>query len=193
MKYDKTYWDEQYSRGLTGWDVGYVCTPIKEYVDQLNDKSDKILIPGAGNSYEAEYLFKNGFTNVFILEFAEEPILNLLKRIPDFPESHIIKHDFFDYEDQFDLIIEHTFFSSLHPSTRSEYVNKAANLLKEKGKLVGILFGIDFGKSTPPFGGNEQIYRALFESKFSIKTIETSYNSIKPRANNELFIIFEKN
>lgn len=193
MKYDKIYWDEQYKKGHTGWDIGYVCTPIKEYIDQLTDKSLKILIPGAGNAYEADYLLKKGFTNVYVLDFADEPIQNLLNRIPEFPESNLIKQDFFDHEGQYDLILEYTFFSSLHPTTRSEYVKKTFELLKYKGKLTGILFAIDFGKSIPPFGGNEKIYRELFNPKFTIKKIATSYNSIKPRANNELFIIFEKN
>jgi len=193
MKYNKEYWDEQYKKGHTGWDVGYICTPVKDYVDQLNDKSIKILIPGAGNSYEAEYLFNSGFTNVFILEFADEPIHNFLKRLPNFPKSHIIKQDFFEYTGQFDLIIEHTFFSSLQPIIRVEYVDKVYDLLKKDGKLVGILFGIEFGNPTPPFGGSEKTYRKLFSSKFNIKRIATPYNSIKPRENNELFIIFEKN
>jgi hypothetical protein len=32
----------------------------------------------------------------------------------------------------------------------------------------------------------------LFENDFHIKTLETAYNSIKPRKENELFFIFEK-
>ncbi|MCB0465166.1 MAG: SAM-dependent methyltransferase, partial [Aequorivita sp.] len=64
MNFYETFWNHKYLSGETGWDIGYVSTPIKEYIDQLSDKNLKILIPGGGNSYEAEYLFESGFNNV---------------------------------------------------------------------------------------------------------------------------------
>ena len=54
--------------------------------------------------------------------------------------------------------------------------------------LVGILFQKELFKDHPPFGGNEKIYRKLFEPFFNIQKIETAYNSIEPRKNSELFI-----
>jgi hypothetical protein len=44
----------------TGWDLGQVSPPLKAYIDQLTDKNLRILIPGCGNSYEAEYLLEKG-------------------------------------------------------------------------------------------------------------------------------------
>ena len=41
---------------------------------QLTNKAAKILIPGAGNAYETEYLHQNGFTNVHILDFVLDPL-----------------------------------------------------------------------------------------------------------------------
>jgi len=55
------YWENRYQNQQTGWDIGEISSPLKAYIDQLEDKSIKILIPGAGNAYEAEYLFLNGF------------------------------------------------------------------------------------------------------------------------------------
>lgn len=187
MSYTKQYWNKQYSENKTGWDIGHISTPIKEYIDQLTDKSLKILIPGAGNSYEGEYLHRNGFTNVYLLEFSDKPIANFLERVPNFPLNHIIQADFFTFNEKYDLIIEQTFFSSLKPENRLEYVNKIHDLLKTKGLLVGLLFGVDFNNDFPPFGGNKSIYTKLFSKKFEIKTLETAYNSIKPRKGSELF------
>ena len=56
MLINKNFWDTQYKEGNTGWDVGSITTPLKAYFEQLTDKSLAILIPGAGNAYEAEYL-----------------------------------------------------------------------------------------------------------------------------------------
>ena len=53
----KNYWTNRYSKAKTGWDIGYPSTPLKTYFDQLENKDLRILIPGAGNAYEAEYLF----------------------------------------------------------------------------------------------------------------------------------------
>lgn len=188
----KEYWQKQYQDGKTGWNIGYISTPLKEYFDQLTDKNLKILIPGAGNAYEAEYLFQNGFCNIYVLDIAEEPLQNLKQRFPDFPESHLIETDFFTHSDTYDLIIEQTFFSAIPPENRSLYVKKVHQLLKEDGKLVGLLFDRDFNNPFPPFGGNKMIYKPLFEKYFYFKVFEKAYNSIKPRAHNELFIIFEK-
>jgi hypothetical protein len=84
--------------------------------------------------------------------------------------------------------LEQTFFCALEPSLREEYVNKMVQLLKPGGKLVGLLFNIPLNNDKPPFGGNREEYLALFKEKFKIETLETAYNSIPQRAENELFI-----
>ena len=38
----------------------------------------------------------------------------------------------------------------------------------------------------------KETYLELIKDKFSVKTFEVAYNSIKPRAERELFFIFEK-
>lgn len=48
---DQEYWDKQYTSDATGWDLGTVSPPIKEYIDTLKEKNSNILIPGCGNSY----------------------------------------------------------------------------------------------------------------------------------------------
>ena len=63
--FSNEFWTQRYEQNQTGWDIGEISRPLKEYIDQLEDKNLKILIPGAGNAYEAEYLFKQGFTSYF--------------------------------------------------------------------------------------------------------------------------------
>jgi thiopurine S-methyltransferase len=190
---NKEYWDEKYALNITGWNIGYISTPIKTYIDQLSNKNLKILIPGAGNSYEAEYLWTKGFKNLFVLDIAKQPLINLKERVPDFPESHLIHKDFFDLEDTYDLIIEQTFFCALDPKLRQDYAIKMSNLLSKKGKLVGLLFDFELTQVGPPFGGDKEEYLEYFNKLFKIKAFDRAYNSIKPRMNRELFFIFEKN
>lgn len=183
------YWSSRYNNKLTGWDVGEVATPLKEYIDQLQNKNISILIPGAGNSHEAEYLHTQGFTNVTVCDLSQLPLDNLSKRCPSFPKEKLIKGDFFDISGSFDLILEQTFFCAISPDLRKSYIDKMSSLLKPEGKLVGLLFDVKFPFQGPPFGGTKEEYLSLFESNFDMQTIEECHNSIEPRKGNELFII----
>ncbi len=192
MPLTEEYWNERYINNEFQWDAGAVTTPLKTYFDQLKDKSISILIPGAGNAHEAEYLHQNGFKNVFVLDFAEEPLKNLSKRCPDFPKQHLIKSDFFLHNGQYDLIIEQTFFCAIDVSLRSKYAKHMHELLKPNGKLVGLLFTTVINPEGPPFGGSKEEYENYFTPYFTYHTFEPCYNSIKPREGRELFINFIK-
>ncbi|GAA4318888.1 methyltransferase domain-containing protein [Pontixanthobacter gangjinensis] len=186
------FWSNRYKEGNTGWDIGHISTPLKQYIDQIEDKELRILIPGAGNSYEAEYLFKNGFSNVFVCDIAREPLENLKKRIPEFPEKNLIQQDFFEMAGSFDLILEQTFFCAIPVEKRPEYAKKTSELLTYEGKIAGLLFDFELKEDGPPFGGNKEEYLAYFSPYFKIDILERCYNSIPPRQGNELFFKFRK-
>jgi SAM-dependent methyltransferase len=192
MKLDKEYWNQKYKDEEHGWDIGYISTPIKEYIDQLKDKELKILIPGCGNAYEAEYLIDKGFKNVYLIDWSETALNNFKKRIHHIPDENLFCEDFFSHKIQYDIIIEQTFFCSLHPSQRAEYAKIMHELLKPNGKLVGLLFDDKLNDDHPPFGGNKEEYVKYFQPYYFFKTCETSYNSIKTRAGREIFINFIK-
>ncbi|WP_339656094.1 methyltransferase domain-containing protein [uncultured Maribacter sp.] len=196
MKEEQNYWTQRYEDLQTGWDIGYASTPIKEYVDQLKDKSIEILIPGAGNAYEAEYLWKKGFKNVHILDITDVPLKKFKVRNPDFPDAHIHNANFFEFQGQYDLIIEQTFFCSFVPTetNRNEYAKHMAKLLKPSGKLVGVWFDIPLTDDMEkrPFGGDKNLYISYLSLFLKTITFDPCYNSIAPRLDNELFGIFEK-
>jgi len=193
MNLNKEYWEERYAVNNLGWDIGEVSTPLKEYINQLEDKNLKILIPGAGNGYEAIYLHRRGFTNVYVLDLARQPLEKIKAEIPEIGDYHLINADFFDLDLQdFDLILEQTFFCALNPKLRENYVQKMFQLLKPGGKLAGLFFDFPLTPNGPPFGGSGEEYRALFRSIFKIKVLERANNSIAPRKGKELFFIFEK-
>ncbi|MEJ2594199.1 MAG: SAM-dependent methyltransferase [bacterium] len=191
-KFSAEYWNHRYLQNMTGWDIGYASKPIAEYIDQLENRELKILVPGAGNAYEVEHLYHKGFTNTYLLDFSEQSILNFLSRCPDFPASQLIKEDFFDFHGHFDLIIEQTFFSSIPREKRHLYAVKMHDLLTEKGKLTGLLWAHEFDFDGPPFGGNKDEYQQLFSPLFHIESMDISYNSIRPRQERELFIKLRK-
>jgi methyl halide transferase len=77
---DQNYWDSQYQAGKTGWDLGMVSPPIKKYFDEVEDKNLSILIPGGGNSYEAEYLLHQGFTDITVVDIAPSLVEKLKEK-----------------------------------------------------------------------------------------------------------------
>ena len=83
-------WDTRYKNNDIGWDLGKISNPLKSYIDQLENKKLKILIPGGGNSYEAEYLFNNGFRNVNVVDVSKTALDNLKNRVPNFPENQLL-------------------------------------------------------------------------------------------------------
>ena len=195
LENQEAYWTNRYEENLTGWDIGSPSTPLKSYIDQLENKQLKILIPGAGNAYEAEYLFQKGFTDVTVLDISRFPLEKFKKRVPDFPDSYLIHRDFFDLNEKFDLILEQTFFCSFEPTreNRMAYAKKVHELLNPGGKLVGVWFKHPLTRDAKrPFGGSKEEYLGYLKPHFQVTVFDDCHNSIPPRMGNELFGIFAK-
>ena len=184
----EAFWDNRYKAHDTGWDIGYVSDPLKNYIDQLQNKQSRILIPGAGNGYEAEYLFHKGFQNVYVVDLSATALKNLKQRVPKFPDEHLIHDNFFNLNESFDIILEQTFFCAINPELRAAYAQKMYDLLNQSGRLVGVLFNDALNSDKPPFGGSKNEYLGYFEPFFQCSIIDTCHNSIASRAGRELFI-----
>jgi thiopurine S-methyltransferase len=188
---NSAYWSLRYQNKQTGWDIGEASKPLLKLFEKIENKDDKILIPGCGNAYEAEYLFDSGYKNIYIIDIAEEPILAFKNRNPNFPKNQILLGDFFKHKGSYNVIIEQTFFCAIDPELRPRYVNKCYDLLKKNGKLLGVLFNREF-EGGPPFGGNKKEYQTLFENVFTTVRIINSIHSIPPRMGNEVTIACKK-
>ncbi|WP_456441253.1 SAM-dependent methyltransferase [Psychroserpens sp.] len=193
MNLNEDFWDNRYKSNDIGWDLGQISPPFKAYIDQLTDKSIRILIPGGGNSYEAEYLFNLGFKNVFVIDVSQTALSNIKSRVPSFPSEQLLNKNFFDLDMTFDLILEQTFFCAIEPRLRNDYVIKMIELLSINGKLTGLLFNVALYTDRPPFGGSKSEYVRHFENYFNIILIEKAYNSHESRIDKELFFIMKKN
>lgn len=188
------YWSERYAANQTGWDLNAVSPPLKAYIDQLKDKSLRILIPGCGNAYEAEYLLSENFDNIILIDISEILVNNIKMKYSEYIEKsklNVIYGDFFQHEGEYDLIVEQTFFCALDPSLRTAYAKKMSELLAPNGRLVGVMFNREF-VGGPPFGGSAEEYKTYFEPYFSFETFEPCHNSVPPRQGAELFINLQK-
>jgi methyl halide transferase len=179
------YWHKRYEEGSTGWDIGAISTPLKEYIDQLENRNLRILIPGSGFGHEALYLAQKGFNQITVIDLVDEALENLRENVPDI---NAITGDFFQFHGTFDLILEQTLFCAIDPSLRDTYLQHISNLLPENGKYVGVLFNREF-EGGPPFGGSTEEYTTYFDTKFRLVKMEDCYNSIPQREGTEVFVI----
>lgn len=191
---NKDFWTQRYQNQQTGWDLGTVSPPLKAYFDQLDDKQQRILIPGAGNAHEAAYLYEQGFAGVHVLDIARPPLDGFAERLPNFPRKQLIEGDFFAHEGEYDLIVEQTFFCTFSPSpdNREAYARKVASLLRPGGKLVGVWFDFPLSESGPPFGGSREEYLPYFTPYFEVQQLERAHNSQPARQGIELFGIMRR-
>ena len=189
---NKDYWDNRYKNMEIGWDIGYASPAIIKYAETVIPKDASILIPGCGNAHEAKALLEKGFENITLLDIAPTLVDQVQKAFGVIPQLQIICQDFFQHEQQYDYILEQTFFCALDPALRENYSSKIASLLQPRGILAGLLFDREFPVQGPPFGGNKSEYQHLFLSSFDILKMETCFNSIPQRQGTELFIELRK-
>ena len=192
FKLDENYWEERWINEKTNWDIGYSSPAIDEYILQYPNKEASILIPGCGNAYEVEFLWKSGFSNITVLDISTTAVQILRDKYQDRKGFTVICEDFFNHQGKYDLIIEQTFFCALHPDFRPQYVNKMHGLLNKGGRIIGVLFNRVFEKDGPPFGGSVLEYQNLFNNDFEIQKMEECYNSIEARKGSEVFINLKK-
>ncbi|MDM1294014.1 methyltransferase domain-containing protein [Sphingobacterium sp. N143] len=192
LELDAAYWDERYKNRQTGWDIGYASPPIINYAEASIPKHASILIPGCGNAHEAKALLALGFKHITLLDIAPTLVENVRQELGEHAPIQVICQDFFQHNQQYDYILEQTFFCALHPTLRQKYVQQMAALLHPNGILAGLLFNKEFTQQGPPFGGNKTIYQQLFHSDFNILQMIDCPNSIPPRQGNELFFALKK-
>jgi hypothetical protein len=206
MKLNAEYWQERWTNEQTGWDIGHPNHGLIAEVKSRFPKTSKILIPGAGRGHEAEALWEEGYLNTYVCDWAPEAFESLAKSevllrvqrevppkagaktflTPEEAKSRLIVADFFTLEGSYDLLLEQTFFCAIDPSQREQYVEQAAHLLKPLGMWMGIFFDCHFPTEGPPFGGDKETYRRLFEKHFEITKLERFEGSIGPRLGKEL-------
>ncbi|MHB1286323.1 MAG: methyltransferase domain-containing protein [Leptospirales bacterium] len=188
---DRSFWNQRYLDKNTGWDLGQAAPPFVHLVDsgQLIIGA-KVLIPGAGRSHEGIYLARTGF-DVTCVDFAPAAVQEAresahLAKV----EMKVLEADFFDLNPilhgQFDYLIEHTCFCAIDPDMRTSYVEKAYQMLRPGGMLVGLFYAHN-REGGPPWKTTEEEVRSLFEKRFDLVELALSDYSIDSRKGEELF------
>ena len=190
------FWEACYETEMDNWDLGGP-TPVFERIASEIPKG-RICVIGCGRGYDAVTFAKAGF-EVTAIDFAQTAVLasreNARKQEV---EMTVLREDFFDLpdelHDQFDYVLEYTCFCAISPERRFEYDRVIWQLLKPEGKLLGLFFPLDknVDEGGPPWGVNISELHALFSLHWNLESEEMPKESIEPRADREIMMIWKK-
>ncbi len=188
------FWNTLYESSNTPWDLSTYATPFKTYLESpYAIKPCKTAVIGCGNGHECELFLDYNFS-VTGIDFADIAIQNtaakFVARGVYNTSAFTIKEDFFklDLENEFDAIVEHTFFCAINPKLRYEYVRKVVSMLKPNGYFIALWWIMD-KEDGPPFGVTQgQIFK-FFQNNFDFELAYIPKDSHPSRFNSELFTV----
>lgn len=165
-------WDEKYRKGEVFWNKGAPSPPLKEYLDR-HPVTGRVLVPGCGHGHEVALAVEYGLDAVG-LDIAPTGVAAARALYPQLAERFVIG-DLFDppaeMRGAFDVVLEHTCMSGLHPSLRADYRRGIDLTLRRGGLLIGVWFinpALDPGDEGPPFPFSVSDLTALFASGYEI-------------------------
>ena len=188
-------WERHYEEKDLRWDLDEVAPPFVRLWEERKFSPCKAIVPGCGAGHEVMFLAKQGF-NVTALDYTHGAI-KLIKSA--FEENNysgeVLQQDFFEldcnYNEKFELMLEHTFFCAINPNMRQEYVETAKRILKPGGYLVGLFYETN-EDGGPPFNTHKEDIEKYFSSSFKIESLSKTPHSAKQRRGKEWLGILKK-
>lgn len=165
-------WDELYRKGETFWDRGGPSLPLKQYLERHAVRG-RALVPGCGRGHEVALAVEHGL-DATGLDIAPTAITEARGLYPELAERFVLGSLFdppAEMRDAFDVVLEHTCMSGLHPTLRGEYRRGIDLTLRRGGLLIGVWFinpDLDPGEEGPPYPFSVEDLTALFADGYKI-------------------------
>jgi hypothetical protein len=165
-------WEEKYQKGEVFWDKGGPAPPMKQYLER-HPVRGRTLVPGCGHGHEVALAVEHGL-DATGLDIAPTGVAAARALYPKLAGRFVVG-DLFnpppEMHDAFDLVLEHTCMSGLHPTLRADYRRGIDLTLRRGGLLIGVWFiepDLDPGHEGPPFPFSVPELTALFEPGYEI-------------------------
>jgi SAM-dependent methyltransferase len=165
-------WDEKYRKGEVFWNKGAPSPPLKQYLER-HEVRGRALVPGSGHGHEVALAVEHGL-DATGLDIAPTGVAEARALYPHLAER-FVTGDLFDPPKEmcgaFDLVLEHTCLSGLHPTQRAAYRRGIDLTLRRGGLLIGVWFinpDLDPGDEGPPFPLSVADLTALFAEGYEI-------------------------
>ena len=165
-------WEEKYQTGEVFWDRGAPSPPLSQYLER-HPVQGRALVPGCGHGHEVALAVQHGL-DATGLDIAPTGVAAARALYPLLADR-IIVGDVFnpaaELRGGFDVVLEHTCMSGLHPSLRASYRRGIDLTLRPGGLLIGVWFinpDLDPGEEGPPFPFSVAALTELFADGYAI-------------------------
>ena len=165
-------WEEIYQKGEVFWNKGEASPPMKQYLER-HPVRGRALVPGCGHGHEVALAVEHGLDAIG-LDIAPTGVAEARALYPKLAERFVVG-DLFnppaELRGAFDVVLEHTCLSGLHPSLRADYRRGIDLTLKRGGLLIGVWFiepDLDPGDEGPPFPFSVPDLTALFAQDYEV-------------------------
>ena len=165
-------WEEKYQKGEVFWNRGAPSPPMAQYLER-HPARGRALVPGCGHGHEVALAVQHGL-DATGLDIAPTGIAEARGLYPRIAERFVVG-DLFnpaaELRGAFDVVLEHTCMSGLHPSLRANYRRGVDLTLRRGGLLIGVWFinpDLDPGDEGPPFPFSVADLTALFAQRYEI-------------------------
>ncbi len=191
------FWTQKYIEmdQAPPWELNTVHPMLEKLVPSLKLIRSKVINLGSGSCNDAAFFAENGHL-VTAVDFSDEAIANAQKKYGQLENLNVVKEDIFklpsDFDQSYDLVVEHTCFAAIEPNRRQDLVSIWRKLLRENGHFLGIFF-IMPKYVGPPFGTSEwEIKNLLEKSNFQVLLWNRDIESPEGRAGKELIVYAQK-
>lgn len=165
-------WEEIYQKGEAFWNKGEPSPPMKQYLER-HPVRGRALVPGCGHGHEVALAVEHGLDAIG-LDIAPTGVAEARALYPKLAERFVVG-DLFNPKAEmrgaFDVVLEHTCMSGLHPTLRADYRRGIDLTLKRGGLLIGVWFiepDLDPGDEGPPFPFSVPDLTALFAQGYEV-------------------------
>ncbi len=190
------YWNDLYSaadEGKPGWDMQQPTPPIFNFLPKLKLPKSRVLVLGCGTGHDANLFAEKGH-EVTAVDFSEKALVKAKSQFPD-AKIRWEHKDVFQlprtWDENFDLVFEHTCFCAIRPERRSDLIQVWRRLLHSQGFLLALFFA-NTQLQGPPFGSTEWEIRQRLKNKWKSLFWLRSKDSHPRRLGRELLILAQK-
>jgi len=165
-------WEEVYQKGDTFWNKGAPSPPMKQYLERHAVRG-RTLVPGCGHGHEVALAVEHGL-DATGLDIAPTGVAEARALYPQLAERFVVGDLFnppVEMRGAFDVVLEHTCMSGLHPSLRADYRRGIDLTLRRGGLLIGVWFinpDLDPGEEGPPYPFSVAELTATFADGYEI-------------------------
>ncbi len=189
------YWADIYKTETNpNWNLDQPAEALKDMLPRLKLPKSRILVLGAGEGHDAA-LFAQAGHMVTAVDFSKEAIARGKIKYAGLDNLHFYENNIFhipqDWNQSFDVVVEHTCFCAIPPDQRNELIRLWRRMLHEEGQLMGVFFTME-KRVGPPYGMTEWELRKRLQDYFQFLFWGRWRQSIPQRQARELFVLAKK-